>query len=114
MTAQHTDQSTESSPSQARRTDAVADRSRTDVETDVPPDAAVHRCGYCGRPFAEASYLVLHRGLAHPTELTDAERTAFEDAYEAEQSDIQRFRIVALGLLVVLYFGFLFAFAIVT
>jgi hypothetical protein len=113
---------TQSSPDQS--VDPTADErappDRTDgtprvaVETSVPPEAPVHRCAYCGRPFAEASYLTLHRGLAHGDELPTDEREAFEAAYAEENADLRRFRIVALGLLVLLYFGFLFAFAIVT
>jgi hypothetical protein len=87
-----------------------------DVEFDtaVPSDAPVHRCAYCDRPFAEESYLVLHRGLVHADVLSTPEREAFEAAYAEEESDLRRFRIVALGLLVLLYFGFLFTFAVVT
>ena len=97
-------------------TDAGADptAARTAVETVVPPDGPVHRCAYCDRPFAEESYLVLHRGLAHADELSADEREAFTAAYGEEEADLRRFRIVALGLLVLLYFGFLFAFAVVT
>ena len=87
---------------------------RIDVETRVPTDGVVHRCPYCDRPFAEESYLDLHRGLAHADRVSEAERDAFEAAYEEEQSDLGRFRLVALGLLVLLYFGFLFTFAAVT
>jgi hypothetical protein len=95
-------------------TAAAGRNARTVVETSVPPDQPVHRCGYCDRPFAEASYLALHRGLAHADRVSDAEREAFETAYEDEQAALSRFRIVALGLLVLLYFGFLFVFAFVT
>jgi hypothetical protein len=87
---------------------------RRDVETAVPPDAPVHRCAYCDRPFAAESFLVLHRGLAHADVLSAAEREVFESAYADEEADLGRFRIVALGLLVLLYFGFLFTFAVVT
>ena len=105
-------------------TDVMADSSdsapdetslaRTDVETAVPPDAPMHVCAYCDRPFAEESYLVLHRGLAHADDLSEEEREAFSGAYEREEADLNRFRIIALGLLVILYFGFLFVFAVVT
>ena len=87
---------------------------RTDVETAVPEGAPTYRCGYCGRPFADESYLTLHHGLAHADVLTDEEREAFEEAYQEENASLRRFRIIALGLLVLLYFGFLFVFAIVT
>ena len=87
---------------------------RTDVETAVPPDAPTHVCAYCDRPFADESYLVLHRGLAHAADLSEEEREAFSEAYDEEEADLNRFRIIALGLLVILYFGFLFVFAVVT
>ncbi|WP_236639786.1 DUF7410 domain-containing protein [Salinigranum halophilum] len=87
---------------------------RTAVETDVPEGGPVYRCAYCGRPFTEESYLVLHRGLAHGDVVTADEREAFEAAYAEENASLQRFRIIALGLLVLLYFGFLFVFAVVT
>ena len=84
---------------------------RTTVETAVPADADTYACSYCGRPFTREEYLVLHRGLAHPDALTDAERDAYEDAYAEEQAEIKRFRIIALGVLVAIYFGFLFTYA---
>ena len=84
---------------------------RVAAETDVPPDAPTHVCERCGRPFARERYLVLHRGLAHYGDLTDAEREAFESSYRDERDDIRRFRIAALGGLVALYFGFLLAYA---
>ena len=87
---------------------------RVAVETSVPSDHAVHRCGYCDRPFAEASYLALHRGLAHADRVSEEEREAFKTAYADEQKELSRFRVIALGLLVLLYFGFLFVFAVVT
>jgi hypothetical protein len=102
-------------PSNSTDADAAPSAAaRTAVETVVPPDGPVHRCAYCDRPFAEESYLVLHRGLAHADELSADEREAFTAAYGEEEADLRRFRIVALGLLVLLYFGFLFAFAVVT
>ena len=80
------------------------------AETDVPPGADPHVCAYCGRPFAREEYLALHRGLDHADHLSEADRERFDEAYAEEEADIRRFRIVALGALVLLYFGFLFAF----
>ena len=96
------------------RTDASAESLRVAAETEVPPGAPTHDCGRCGRPFAREELLVLHRGLAHYDDLTDAEREAFRTAYDGEAADIRRFRIVALGGLVLLYFGFLLAYALFT
>lgn len=81
------------------------------TETDVPPGADAHVCDRCGQPFAREEYRTLHLGLAHYDRLSGAERERFEAAYAEERADIRRFRIVALGLLVLLYFGFLFAYA---
>jgi hypothetical protein len=77
------------------------------------PDADAVVCDRCGRPFAAERLLVLHRGLAHATDLTSGERTAFEAAYDDEQETIRRFRLKALGSLVVIYFGFLMIYAVV-
>ena len=95
------------------RADGSAELLRVAAEADVPPGAPTHECERCGRPFAREEFLVLHRGLAHYDDLTDAEREAFAAAYDAERAEIRRFRIAALGGLVLLYFGFLLAYALV-
>lgn len=82
-------------------------------ETRVPSGAEPVVCDRCGRPLPEERLLVLHRGLEHEADLTDAEVQAFREAYEAERGELDRFRIVALGALVALYFGFLFTYAFV-
>lgn len=79
----------------------------------VPTDAPRHDCGYCGAAFASERHLALHRGLAHD-DLTEAERAAFAEARETEEAELRRFRIVALGALVAVYFALLFAYALVT
>lgn len=71
-------------------------------------------CGYCGRPFVRETQLSLHRGLDHPDALTDDERAAFEAAHAAESEAIRLFRLKAILALVVVYFGFLIVFALVT
>jgi hypothetical protein len=81
---------------------------------DVPPGADAVRCSRCGQPFARDRHLALHRGLDHWSGLTDDEREAFEAARADEEADLRRFRIVALGVLVLVYFGFLFVYALVT
>jgi hypothetical protein len=70
-------------------------------------------CEYCGALFAAPELLALHRGHEHGERLDESEREAFEAAYEAEQADIRRFRLKALGALVLLYFGFLMVYAVV-
>ncbi|MFW6018720.1 MAG: DUF7410 domain-containing protein [Halapricum sp.] len=79
---------------------------------DIPPDAPIHECSYCGRPFSEERLLALHRGLDHFERVDEEERAAFESAYEAEAEPLRRYRIAAVGVLVVLYFGLLMAFAL--
>jgi hypothetical protein len=99
------------------RDPAPADRSPEAVVASsvecLPPDDDAEICHYCGRPFADETLLALHRGHAHPDEVTDEERAAFEEAYEAEQGEIRLFRLKALGALILLYFGFLMVYAFV-
>ncbi|WP_435062747.1 DUF7410 domain-containing protein [Halobaculum sp. EA56] len=78
----------------------------------VPPDATAVECPRCGRPFARERHRDLHLGRAHG-DLDPDERDAYEAAVADERADIRRFRIVSLGLLVLLYFGFLFLYAVV-
>lgn len=85
-----------------------------DHDTHVPASAATHVCERCGQPFADEEYLALHRGLDHPDDLSPGEREAFESAHESEVADLRRFRLLALGALVALYFGFLMTYAVVT
>jgi hypothetical protein len=72
------------------------------------------RCGYCGRRFAREEWRALHRGLDHEDRLTEPERAAFREAYESEREDLRLFRLQALLGLVLLYFGFLIVYAVVT
>nr|WP_254538117.1 C2H2-type zinc finger protein [Halomarina sp. BCD28] len=78
------------------------------------PEGGPHTCGYCGRPFAREAWLALHRGLDHEGEITEAEREAFEAAYEGEEADLRMFRLQALGVLVLVYFTFLIVYGLVT
>jgi hypothetical protein len=92
---------------------ATADGIDPAVDVDVPRDAEAYECRYCGRRVPSARLLDLHRGLAHPDALDDDEVAAFRDAYDDEAESVNRFRIVALGGLVALYFGFLFVYVVV-
>jgi hypothetical protein len=110
-----TDDSTDATTAPAEATDAPdSPDGRPDVITDVPPNRTVSGCPYCGQPFARERYRTLHVGLDHPDECTDAEIEAFRDAYRAEGEEIRLFRLKAIGALVLLYFGFLFTYSLVT
>ena len=81
-------------------------------ERRVPPEATPHECPYCGTPFPRERACTLHVGLAHGDRATDDEVAAFQNAYRGEREGLRRFQLIALAVLVVLYFGFLFAFAV--
>lgn len=80
----------------------------TDGRTDA---AGSHACRVCGREFPETRLLALHRGVRHPDRLTEEETEAYREAYREEEREIRSFRLRALAVLVVLYFGFLFLYA---
>lgn len=82
-----------------------------DAPADGPDGAAT--CSYCGRRFAREEWLALHRGHEHDGRLSPEERAAFEAAHESEERELRRYRLKALGALVLLYFGFLITFALV-
>ncbi|WP_227354429.1 C2H2-type zinc finger protein [Haladaptatus salinisoli] len=84
------------------------------LDTSVPAGESPHECSRCGMPFRHEDHLVLHRGLEHGDDLSEAEVAAFRDAYEAESEELRLFRLKALALLVLLYFGFLFTYSFVT
>jgi hypothetical protein len=69
------------------------------------------RCRVCGREFPDADLLALHRGVRHAGALDADELEAYREAYRAEESRLRSFRLRALGVLVLLYFGFLFLYA---
>jgi len=81
---------------------------------DPPDDDRTHDCPYCDRPFAREEYRTLHVGLDHPDDCTESEVEAFQAAYREESEELRLFRLKAVGALVVLYFGFLFTYSLVT
>ncbi|ATW89710.1 hypothetical protein halTADL_3007 [Halohasta litchfieldiae] len=81
-------------------------------ETDVPVDETPVVCPYCEFELTDDKQYRLHLGLEHYQALTDDEREAFKKAYTEEEKSLNRFRIVALGALVALYFGFLLVYAV--
>jgi hypothetical protein len=83
-----------------------------DADRRIPTDATPVRCPYCAAPFARDEYVELHVGLEHGDRASEAEVAAFQAAYEGEREALRRFQLRALVALVVLYFGFLFAFSV--
>jgi hypothetical protein len=81
---------------------------------EFPADVSPLRCPHCSRPFVDERQRDLHVGLRHWDLASDAEHTAASRAVEVERGDLRRFRLKALGVLVVLYFGLLFTYSIVT
>jgi hypothetical protein len=88
-------------------------RATTDGATDSGAGAATGgvACDTCGREFPTDRLLVLHRGVRHPSTLSTAERETYREVYLDEEDQIRSFRLRALVVLVVLYFGFLFLYA---
>lgn len=80
-------------------------------DADATADAT---CERCGERLPSERLRDLHRGLEHYRDLDDAERAAYEAAYESETEDLRSFRLRALAVLVALYFGFLMTYAVVT
>lgn len=105
------------------RLDAAAERSAPGSLADVEDDASRYavpdgeapaaRCPYCGRPFARSRLRRLHVGEWHRDECTDAERTAYEAAYDAESDDLFRYQLTLVAGLVALFFGFVYVYAVV-
>lgn len=83
-------------------------------ETRVPPDESPAECPYCQRPLESEELLILHEGLDHWEQLSDDERETFRETYSHETDDLRTFRLKMLGLLVLLYFAFLFVYSAVT
>lgn len=81
-----------------------------DVPTDETPAAT---CPYCGRPFRAERYATYHLGVAHPEELTDEERAAFEDEWDDEEYDLFTFHVKAAVLVFVTYFTFTLFYALI-
>lgn len=75
-------------------------------------DASAGVCEYCEQPFTTTDRLVLHKGLRHFQSLTEAEQEAFMAARADEEDDLRTLRLKALGMLIIVYFGFLFLYAI--
>ena len=92
-------------PTSAVDADPAADAEATDG-AGGPFD-----CPYCDRRFAREAYRDLHLGQEHDDRLDADERTAYEAASDAEAEAIRMFRLKALAVLVLVYFGFLLVYA---
>ncbi|EJN60130.1 hypothetical protein SAMN04487950_2484 [Halogranum rubrum] len=75
------------------------------------PDAA-YICATCGQAYPTETLLIHHRGIRHPDDLSETELEQYHEAYAEEEATLRRFRIIALGGIVLLYFGFLFMYAV--
>jgi hypothetical protein len=81
-------------------------------ETRVPDDETPQVCPYCGFKLPTDDQYRLHLGLNHYAQLDQADQQAFRESYRQEADALTRFRIIALGGLVMLYFGFLLIYAL--
>lgn len=87
---------------------------RSGYEFDVPSEETpTATCQYCGRPFRTDRYATYHLGVAHPDELTEAEREAVEDEREDEEFDLFTFHVKAAVAVFLTYFMFTFLYALV-
>ncbi|WP_435360667.1 DUF7410 domain-containing protein [Haloarchaeobius sp. DFWS5] len=84
------------------------------LDTAVPADETPVECPYCARPFRREHYRTLHVGLTHYDEMTEDEKDRFQDAYRDESDDLGMFRLQSLAALVILYFGLLIVYSLVT
>ncbi|UPV73518.1 C2H2-type zinc finger protein [Halorussus limi] len=89
----------------------MTDRPTPTYETDVPPGESPVECPHCGRPLESEQLLVLHEGIDHWERLGDDRREEFRETYRRENDDLRTFRLKLLGLLVVVYFAFLFVYS---
>ncbi|MEF8776792.1 MAG: C2H2-type zinc finger protein [Haloarculaceae archaeon] len=86
-----------------------------DTAYDVPPELPVYECRACGVPFATPHDRTLHEWDVHdgPPDGVDRDHDALEAAREREETALRRFRLKALGAVVVLYFILLMIYALV-
>ena len=81
-------------------------------EITVPSgETSPERCPYCEEPFHTERLLALHLGEVHEKSLTDDERAAYDDAYEAESDELFVYHIKVIAALIVVYFVVSYAYA---
>jgi len=78
------------------------------------PIEACETCLYCGREFPNQNILAHHKGRAHADNLSEREQDSVRDALEQETTQLRMYQLQALILLILLYFGFLLVYAVVT
>lgn len=84
------------------------------MSADPRPEADdAFDCPYCDRREVSERLLALHVGERHWDRASESERERYRAAYRDESADLYRFRLQALAVLVVLYFGFLMVYAVV-
>lgn len=71
------------------------------------------RCPYCERPFRREDLCALHVGDRHFEDCTDAEREAYDDAYDTESDALFIFQLKSIAALVALSLGLTYTYAIV-
>ncbi|MFB6069964.1 MAG: C2H2-type zinc finger protein [Halanaeroarchaeum sp.] len=72
-----------------------------------------HPCPYCDRREPTEHLLALHVGGEHWERCSATERERYQAAYDRESEELWRFRLQAVAVLVILYFGFLFLYSVV-
>ena len=90
---------------------SVADRDAPTEGDGTTERGETFDCPYCDRRFAREEYRDLHLGQEHEERLDADERDAYEAAHDAEAEAIRIFRLKALAVLVLVYFGFLVVYA---
>ena len=90
----------------------MTDRPTPTYDTEVPPDESPVECSHCGRPLESERLLALHEGIDHWERLDDERREEFRETYRRENDDLRTFRLKMLGVLVVVYFAFLFVYSV--
>jgi len=89
--------------------------SMSETWCEIPPDESpAGTCEYCGQPYPTQNRLILHKGVEHLQQLDADEQDAFTATYSDEEAELRTFRLKALGVLVLRYFGFLITYVIVT
>jgi hypothetical protein len=107
------DHSGDSPASEPVRSDPAGDAGDgTAAGYEIPPGATVAACPYCDARFPNATLRALHWERAHDDELTADERQAAATARDDETEGIRHFRLLALGALVLLYFGLVIAYSV--